>query len=635
MNSQEIRQKYLDFFEKKGHKIIPSASLIPEGDSTTLFTGSGMQPMVPYLLGQDHPLGKRIADSQKSFRAEDIEEVGDNRHTTFFEMLGNWSLGDYWKEEQLSWLFEFLIKEIGLDPNKIYTTVFIGNEKYNFPRDIETAGIYKKLFADYNIDAKETDFGSEENAAKIGMGDSRIFYYDKKNWWSRAGQPETMPANEPGGPNSEIFYEFSDIPHDTKYGKFCHPNCDCGHYLEIGNSVFMQYVKQQDGGFIELPKKNVDFGGGLERMAAASNNDSDVFNVDVLKQIVDKIKSLSHTSNTYAERIIADHIRASVFLISDGVLPSNKDRGYVLRRLIRRSISYGHSLTMKHDYTQLVELICKQYGSAYPSLLNNQQIIIQELQKEFDKFIKTLENGLKIIQGLFKKENDLETFAVNNTVLFDLYQSYGFPIELSLEQINTERASRGLSAMDKSLLLQYRESFNDSLAKHQELSRTSSAGQFKGGLASHSEKIVRLHTATHLLNAALRKVLGNEVWQKGSNITEERARFDFTHNAKLTDEQKIQVEDLVNGWVQRSLPVKREIMKQDEAKKLGAIGVFGEKYADEVSIYTVFDPVTNEVISREFCGGPHVENTGTIGKFKIQKEEAVSAGVRRIKASIV
>ncbi len=608
MNSSELRKKYLKFFEEKGHKVVPSASLIPEGDSTTLFTGSGMQPMVPYLLGQKHPLGTRLADSQKSFRAEDIEEVGDNRHTTFFEMLGNWSLGDYWKEEQISWIFEFLTKEAGIDPNKLFVTVFSGNDKYKIPKDTESPAIWKKLFAANNIEAKEVELTTEENASKVGMQGGRIFFYRDKNWWSRAGLPETMPVGEPGGPDSEIFYEFSEIEHDTQYGAHCHPNCDCGRYMEIGNNVFMEYKKVSENSFENLPQKNVDFGGGLERMTAAANSNSDVFEVDALKAIRDKIKILATRIDIKSERIIADHIRAATFLVGDGVIPNNKDRGYIVRRLIRRAITYGQKMGIEQDFTSdLVNVVAEIYKSVYPDL--DEGKVGEEIKKEELKFRTTLAKGMKLLE---KKE------GITGKEAFDLFQTYGFPFELTKEFAVVANI----------------EEFEQEFKKHQELSRTASAGQFKGGLASHSDKTVRLHTVTHLMNAGLKKVLGTHVMQKGSNITEERTRFDFVHGEKMTDEQKGEVEHLVNDWIKRDLSVRKDILQREEAYAQGVTGAFGEKYPETVSVYTVFDPQSGEVVSREFCGGPHVEHTGVIGKFKIQKEEAVSAGVRRIKAII-
>jgi alanyl-tRNA synthetase len=628
MKAAEIREKYQKFFEAKGHTRIPSASLIPQGDATTLFTGSGMQPMVPYLLGQKHPIGTRLVDSQKCFRAEDIGEVGDNRHTTFFEMLGNWSLGDYWKTEQINWIFEFLTNEIGIDPNKLYVSVFAGNEKYKFSKDTKAGEIWRNLFASKNIDAREIDLISEENASKKGMQDGRIFYYQDKNWWSRAGLPEAMPVGEPGGPDSEIFYEFSEIQHDTKYGEYCHPNCDCGRYLEIGNCVFMQYKKQSDEAFVELSQKNVDFGGGLERIAAASNNNPDVFYVDVLQNIIVGMKKTygwDYDSATEEEkrtmRLVADHLRAAVFLIGDGVLPSNKLTGYVLRRLIRRAVfnAYRFGKGFSNLYP-LVNIVIDSYENAdfYAPLKEKSRDIHKAFEDEEVRFMETLKTGFKE----FDKFLSANTDRVSGEKAFYFYQSLGLPLEVVREEL----IKRQLPVDEKEL--------QDEIKKHQDLSRTASAGTFKGGLASHSEKVLRLHTATHLMNAALRKILGDKVFQKGSNITEERTRFDFTHDAKMTDEQKQQVEQLVNSWVQADLPVNKEIMPIEKARELNAIGVFGEKYGDSVSIYTIGDPAKNMVVSREFCGGPHVERTGIIGKFKIQKEEAVSAGVRRIKAIV-
>jgi len=612
MKQVEIREKFLNFFKERGHKIVPSSPLVPENDATTLFTGSGMQPMIPYLLGEKHPLGTRIADSQKSFRAEDIDEVGDNRHTTFFEMLGNWSLGDYWKKEQLAWIFEFLTKEIGLDPNKIYVTVFAGDSSNGISKDTESTEIWKSLFAEKGIDAKDVELLTEEKGGELGMQGGRIFFYDsKKNWWSRAGVPENMPSGEPGGPDSEIFYCFESVEHNSNYGKHCHPNCDCGKFMEIGNNVFMEYKKRGDGSFEKLSQKNVDFGGGLERITAASNDHPDVFKIDSFSRIIEKIRSFPTKLDDRSERIIADHIRAATFLIGDGVIPSNKDRGYIVRRLIRRAVTYTKKFGIDDLFThEVAEITINYYSDFYPELFSNKNRIMDEIRREESKFRKTLQTGLKILGD--KK-------SITGKEAFDLFQTHGFPLELTKELGSIENEKE----------------FEEEFKKHQELSRTASAGQFKGGLASHSEKIIRLHTATHLINAALREVLGKHVWQKGSNITEERTRFDFTHDKKLTDEDKHKIEDRVNEWVRRDLEVKKEVMSQDEARKLGAIGMFGEKYGDTVSIYTVFDLKTNEIISREFCGGPHVSHTAEVGKIKITKEEAVSAGVRRIRAVAV
>lgn len=623
MTAQDLRTKYLEFFKAKGHEIVPSASLIPENDSSTLFTGSGMQPMVPYLLGETHPHGKRLADSQKSFRAEDIEEVGDNRHTTFFEMLGNWSLGDYFKAEQIPWMFEFLTKVVELDPSKLYITAFRGNEEIGIPRDTESVELWQKCFSDFGIEAGVVDFPERD-----GMQGGRIFYYDeKKNWWSRAGVPNNMPVGEPGGPDTEMFWdfgielglheqsEFKDLP--------CHVNCDCGRFMEIGNNVFMEYQKTEKG-FEKLAQRNVDFGGGLERMAAAAIDNPDIFLITILNPIIKEIEFLSNKvylndpKETKAFRVISDHIRAAVMMVSDGVEPANKDRGYILRRLLRRAMVYARRFEMpEHWLEALVEKVVLIYNDQYPELVEDANRIFIVMKNEQSKFSATLEKGLKEFEKLFQKQGQL-----SGTDAFNLYQTYGFPLELTEELAIT--AGQVINKAE----------FESGFKKHQDLSRTASAGDFKGGLADHSDIVVRYHTATHLLHKALKTVLGDEVAQRGSNITAERTRFDFNYPQKMTDEQKKQVEDLVNKWIQMDLDMKQEMMPLEKARELNAIGLFGEKYADTVSIYTATDKNTGEVISREFCGGPHVEHTGAIGKFRIAKEEAVSAGMRRIKAVI-
>lgn len=614
MQSNEIRERFLKFFEKRGHKIIPSASLVPENDPTTLFTASGMQPMVPYLLGETHPAGSRIADSQKSFRTVDIEEVGDNRHTTFFEMLGNWSLGDYFKKEQIEWMFEFLAEEIKLDPNKLYVTVFSGDEKNNLPKDTEAAGIWKELFAKKGIEASEVEIGSEENGYKMGMQNGRIFYYEaKKNWWSRAGVPDNMPAGEPGGSDSEMFYEFTDVKHEPKFGEHCHPNCDCGRFLEIGNNVFMEYKKNADNTFSKLPKRNIDFGGGLERLAMAVNNLPDIIAVNH-RPIVEHIEKVSGKKygqdevETKAFRIVADHMKASVFLIADGVNPSNSDQGYFVRRLLRRAVRYADLLGIKQNtLAYVVQPIAEMYKDSYPELFKDKlEAITSAIVKEELAFRKTLDTGLK----------QFEKGLVDPFVLFT---TYGFPLELT-EEIAKEK---GIS-ID-------RQKFEDDFKKHQDLSRAGSEQKFKGGLGDTSEMSVKYHTATHLLHQALHDVLGNEVGQKGSNITPERLRFDFSFPRKLTDEEKAKVEEIVNNKIALALPVNKVVMPKAEAEKVGAYHFFGEKYPDEVNVYYIGDSLET-AYSKEFCGGPHVENISTLGKFKISKEEAVSAGVRRIKA---
>ena len=612
MTIGEIRTKYLEFFKDRGHTVIPSASLVPENDPTTLFTGSGMQPMLPYLLGENHPSGSRIADSQKSFRAVDIEEVGDNRHSTFFEMLGNWSLGDYFKQEQLEWIFAFLIDEIGIDPSHLYVTVFAGDEKNDLPRDDESVEIWKRLFKEKGIEAKEALIGSEEDGAKRGINDGeRIFFYDgKKNWWSRAGEPDNMPAGEPGGPDSEMFYEFTQIEHDPAFGEHCHPNCDCGRFLEIGNSVFMKYVKNADGSFSDLPKHNVDFGGGLERIAMARTNNPDII-ATCHSEIIDELEKRSGKSyqeTTHSMRIIADHIRAASFLIDDGVIPSNTDQGYFVRRLLRRAITHWDALGIEDGgLADLVSITLAPYVDAYPKTHGNTGMIAQAISAEESKFRETLKSGMK-------KFEELASDDISGADAFLLFSSYGFPFEMTKELAS----ERGISVDEAT--------FEKELRKHQEVSRKGSENKFKGGLADHSEMSVKYHTATHLLHQALRSVLGEHVLQKGSNITPERLRFDFSHPAKMTDEEKQKVTDVVNEQINAALPVVHEDIPLEEAKKLGAIGLFEEKYGDLVRVYKIGD------FSLEFCGGPHVENTSELGVFRIKKEEAVAAGVRRIKA---
>ena len=577
MKAQEIRDKYLEFFKKKRHEVIPSASLVPANDPTVLFTTAGMHPLVPFLMGEIHPKGVRLVSYQKCLRTDDIDEVGDETHNTFFEMLGNWSLGDYWKKEAIEWSYEFLTDKnwLGLNPSHLAVSVFTGDA--DAPRDHESAEIWMSL----------------------GFAGERIAYLPKKdNWWGPPG------VTGPCGPDTEMFYWVGQAEPPVQFDpsdKF---------WVEIWNNVFMQYNKTINGKFEPLKQKNVDTGMGLERISAVMENKNNVYGTSLFTSIIEKIKSFEKSENFKAERIIADHLRASTFLLADGVTPSNKDRGYVLRRLIRRAVTYGKKLGIEHEFTpEITAVVVHEFGEVYPELKAHQERIVDEMEKEEKKFRKTLETGLKILESrekIFGKE------------AFDLFQTYGFPFELTKELGKIQDSSE----------------FEKEFKKHQELSRTASAGQFKGGLASHSGKVIRLHTATHLMNAALRKVLGKDVWQKGSNITEERTRFDFTHDKKMTDEEKHKVEDLVNEWVKKDYAVKKEILPLDEAKKLDAIGVFGERYPDLVSIYTVYDPITGEIMSREFCGGPHVEHTGVIGNFKIQKEEAVSAGVRRIKAVV-
>jgi alanyl-tRNA synthetase len=634
MTVHEVRSKYLEFFRKRDHRVVPSAPIVPGNDPTTLFTSSGMQPMIPYLLGKDHPEGKRIVDSQLSFRAGDIEEVGDNRHTTFFEMLGNWSLGDYFKESQLPWIFEFLTEiedGLGLDASKLYVTVFAGEESIGIPKDHEAIALWKKLFTSKGIEAKDIVIGSEENGYAVGMQGGRIFAYDaKKNWWSRAGTPDKMPAGEPGGPDSEMFYDFG-TPHNPKWGKHCHLNCDCGRFVEIGNSVFMEYIKNSDGTFAPLPKRNIDFGGGLERIALPTGANSDVFMLDVFE---DARKVLaSRTGQEYKEdektirawRIILDHIRAAAFMLAEGVLPSNTEAGYVLRRLIRRSIREADRLGIKDNVlAEVAEGFGVAYAVHYPHVLAHAGTIRTELALEEEKFRKTL------IQGLREFEKLSEKGGITGEEAFVLFTTYGFPYELAQEVAKEKSISINEGA------------FKKAMQRHQDTSRAGGAQRFAGGLADHSEQTVRYHTTHHLLLRALQEVLGKEVHQRGSNITSERLRIDFSYGAKMTAEQKAEVEKLVNEKIAEELPVIRSVIPKAEAEKLGAEHEFGVKYPEMVSVYSVGpknateeNPRFNDVFSLEFCGGPHVQNTKEIGeggrRFKIQKEEAVAAGIRRIK----
>lgn len=642
MTGNEIRKKYLDFMAKQGHAIVPSAALVPENDPTTLFTGSGMQPLVPYLMGEVHPKGTRLADSQKCFRAEDIEEVGDNRHTTFFEMLGNWSLGAYFKAEQLPWLYSFLIDEVGLNPEHIYVTVFTGDPQNNVPRDTESVEIWQRLFTERGVSKEVAEVGSEADGYARGMKEGeRIFYYDaSKNWWSRTGKPENMPVGEIGGPDSEVFYDFG-TEHDAAFGEHCHPNCDCGRFLEIGNSVFMEYMKTE-AGFEKLPKQNVDFGGGLERITAAANNDGDVFKIDLLFSVIAKLEQLSgkqYHENLEAFRVITDHIRGAVFMVGDGVLPGNTEQGYFVRRLLRRSVRYADQLGVKAgELKNLAESVIEMYETHYTNLTNQKSAIIEAIAGEEAQFRKTLEKGLKQFNKvelqihLTSKEVDgnkiLDTKAGADTKraisaqnAFDLFTTYGFPIELT-EEIAAEKG-----------LIVDRKGFEKLMNEHREKSRAGAEHKFKGGLADHSDKVVQYHTATHLLLAALRHYLGDHVHQAGSNITGERLRFDFTHPEKVEPETLKKIEDWVNQAIETGGEVITETMKKDEAEADPTVeGSFWDRYPDEVKVYTVKGS-DGTVFSRELCGGPHVEKLADItGTFSIAKEESSAAGVRRIKA---
>ena len=624
MNAQKIRSKYLEFYKKQGHAVVERAPLILTNDPTTLFTGAGMQPMIPYLLGETHPEGKRIADSQTCLRAQDIDDIGDNRHTTFFEMLGNWSLGDYFKEEQIGWMWTFLTEEIGLDPQRLYVTCFIGAPEYNIEKDVEAAKLWQKKFAEKGIDAKMADIGSEEQGAARGVNPGeRIFFYDgSKNWWSRNGGPETTPVGDPCGPDSEMFYEFDFIEHDLKFGENCHPNCDCGRFMEIGNNVFMAYKKVADGKFEPLDKPNIDHGSGLERIAAAVNNDPDVFKISLLWPIIEKLQDLSgkdYASHTESMRVIADHLRAATFMAVDGCVPSNKEQGYVMRRLLRRAIRYSFDLGIEQNFLQeVVPTIADLYEADFPEVKNNRDNIIAVLVKEEKAFRQTLRKGLRQMQRYIDD-------GLTGEELFTLYDTFGFPVELSTE----EAYKQGIKLSDN-----WREEFTAKMDEQRQRSKTARKGQFSGGLEGHDSIHLKYHTATHLLGAALRKVLdAPDLQQHGSNITADRLRFDFNHD-KLTPEEKQAVEDQVNAWIDEDLPVNFAVYPTDEALSMGAIGAFGERYGDEVKVYSIGKG--DDIVSFEVCGGPHVEHTGVLAedgkRFKITKEESSSAGIRRIKA---
>lgn len=624
MNAQDIRNAYLKFFEERGHAIVQRAPLILHDDPTTLFTGAGMQPMIPYLLGQQHSRGKRIADSQTCLRAQDIEDVGDNRHTTFFEMLGNWSLGDYFKREQIPWMFEFLTEVVGLDPTKLYVTCFIGAPEYDIPKDTEAALIWKGLFENKGIEAQEAEIGSEEDGYGRGIKPGeRIFYYDgSKNWWSRNGKPETTPIGDPCGPDSEMFYEFDFVEHDKSFGEHCHPNCDCGRFMEIGNNVFMAYKKVSEGTFEPLAAPNIDQGSGMERIAAAKNNDPDVFKVSVLWPIVEKLEAISgkeYATYTQSMRVIADHLRAAAFMAVDGCVPSNKEQGYVMRRLIRRAIRFAFDLGIEQNFMEeIVPTIAELYKADYPEVAASETQIVEVLVKEEKAFRQTLRKGLKELQHYAAD-------GLTGTELFTLYDTYGFPVELSTEEAFKQ---------DIKLSDNWRTEFEAKMSEQRNRSRTARKGQFHGGLEGSDPIHLKYHTATHLLGAALRKVLDDPaIQQHGSNITAERLRFDFNHD-KLTPEQKQAIENQINQWIDEDLPVSYKVYPTKEALDKGAIGAFGERYGDEVKVYQIGEG--DRVVSFEVCGGPHVDHTAQLAedgkRFVITKEEASSAGIRRIKA---
>ncbi|MFQ9264263.1 MAG: alanine--tRNA ligase [Clostridia bacterium] len=581
MKAIEIRNKYLNFFKEHGHAVIPSASLIPENDPSVLFTTAGMQPLVPYLLGEKHPSGTRLTDYQKCLRTNDIEEVGDNRHLTYFEMLGNWSLGDYFKEESIQMSFDFLTKELQIPVEKLSVTVFAGDE--DCQRDEVAAECWKKA----------------------GILDGHIYYYGKDdNWWI-AGE------EGPCGPDTEMFYDTG----KPACGPDCQPSCDCGKYVEIWNNVFMEYFKSKDGKYSKLAQKNVDTGLGLERMTMLLQGKETPFDTELFKPVMDKLLELQKVDNIESRRIIAEHLRSSMMVISDGGRPSNVDRGYILRRLIRRMVRHMNKLQINLDeISTLIDINVENLKEMYPDLAKNQELIKNVIIEEKNKFVKTLAHGEKEFEKEMNKAKEQGKTKIDGKVVFKLYDTYGFPPEVTSEL-----------AQENDMTVDMKE-FDELFKAHQEKSRMGSEQKFKGGLAEQNDTTIAYHTATHLLNAALKIVLGPETHQRGSNITVDRMRFDFNCDHKMTDEEKKQAEDLVNKWIQDALPVTVEKMKKEDAVKSGAECMFIEKYPDVVTVYTIGD------VSKELCGGPHVKNTSELGKFKIQKEEASSAGVRRIKA---
>ena len=577
-----LKDLYIDFFVSKGHVFIPSAPVVPENDPTVLFTTAGMHPLVPYLLGEPHPQGKRLTDYQKCIRTGDIDSVGDPSHLTFFEMMGNWSLGDYFKKESIAMSYEFLRDVLGFDMNKISVTVFAGGD--GIPRDEEAAAAWEKA----------------------GIPKERIFYCSREhNWWGPAG--ETGPC----GPDTEIFYDTG----KEKCSEHCDPTCSCGKYLEIWNNVFMQYNKKQDGTYEPLKAPNVDTGLGLERVISLLQGKNNVYETELFADIIEKIKEMSTEYNIESARIIADHLRASMFMIVDGVRPSNVEQGYVLRRLLRRVIRHMRKIGFDpNNINVLVEKFVDVLTEMYPEIPANKQTILEVIVEEKDKFLKTLEHGEKEFAKNVEKAKAEGKDKLEGQVVFRLYDTFGFPPEMTAEL-----------AAEKDMKIDMEE-FNELFKKHQELSRAGSEAKFKGGLADHSEKTTAYHTATHLLHKALQIVLGEHATQKGSNITAERLRFDFANPQKVTLEQLKQVEDIVNEQIQRDLPVTCEEMSLEDAKASGATGLFANKYGDKVKVYTIGD------FSKEICGGPHVARTGNMGHFRIVKEEGVAAGIRRIKA---
>lgn len=624
MTAQEIRKAYIEFFKSRGHAAIPRALLVPQNDPTTLFTGSGMQPMIAYLLGEKHPLGKRVVNSQVCLRTQDIDDVGDERHTTTFEMLGNWSLGDYFKTEQIRWIAEFLFDVVKLDPRKVYVSCYIGNKAYDIPRDDQAIELWQDEFKKRGIDAKVVEIGSAENGSKIGMQGGRILLYDgKENWWSRNGDEEGTLIGDPCGPDSEMFYDFGEEHHDEKKWGKAHPASDSPRFFEIGNNVFMGYKKTAAGKFEKLTSPNIDHGSGLERIAAAVLDSPDVFRISILWPIIEeleKLSSKSYDNHTNAMRVIADHLRGATFLAVDGVVPSNKTQGYVMRRIVRRAIRFAFDLGIEQNFMEkIVPVIADLYHDDYPELAKNRGKVIEVLAREEKTFRQTLRAGVREFAKLTRD-------GLSGEAIFKLHDTYGFPTELSLE----EAYKQDVKVDDN-----WQKDFDNLMREQRERSKTAAKGSFKGGLGGHSDIHKKYHTATHLMYKALRMVLGDDVVQRGSNITEERLRFDFTYPEKVSAEQLVQVEKIVNEAIDKDYLMTWKEYPTKEALKMGALGAFGDRYGDSVRVYSAAHE-GNEPFSFEICGGPHVEHTGQLGeggkRFKIIKEEASSAGVRRIKA---
>lgn len=622
MDAQRIRSEFIKFFTQRGHAIINRAPLVLHDDPTTLFTGSGMQPLMPYLLGQKHPDGNRLVDCQPCFRAKDIESVGNNRHTCFFEMLGNWSLVDYDKEQQIRMFFEFLTGVVGLDPNKLFVTAFIGDEKNGIPRDNETADIWKKVFAENGITAETAEIGSGIDGDKRGMnpGERIFFYDDNQNWWSRNGGITTTPVGDPCGPDTEVYYDYGEQNHNDDHG-LAHPTSDSGRFVEIGNLVFLDYRRNDDGSFSLLDKKNIDFGGGLERISAAAIDSPDIFKISVFWPIIENLQKISgkeYETNQQSMRVIADHLRGAVFLASDGVIPSNKEQGYVMRRLLRRSIRFALELGIEQNFLeQIVPVIADMFADEYPEIQQKTDEIITVLAKEEKVFRQTLNKGLR---EMAKFASDVLT----GSEIFTLYDTYGFPSELSTE----EAFKQNIKLSDN-----WRDEFDAKMTEQRLRSQTAAKGVNKGGLVGHSEIETRYHTAAHLLMQALRNILGETCAQRGCNIDTQRLRLDFSWSEKMTPEQIKQVEEEVNKQISNNLEISMSEYSLDEAKSIGAHGEFSDRYGDKVKVYKIAYP-DDSAYSLEICGGPHVNRTGEIGKFKIIKEESSSAGVRRIKAVV-